>query len=75
MEDVACRVEAASPLELDRVQTLLGEGIVGTLAAAEDASALEAAGGGIVKASFSHFFFFAATIPTFLACRTVRRNQ
>lgn len=51
VEDVACRIEGASPAELAKVQTHLGEGIVGALSAAGDEAALEAAGAHAVKVS------------------------
>ena len=62
VEDVACRVGGSSPSELSRVQAQLTEGVVGTLAKAEDAAALEAAGEQVVTASAFFFFFFFLTI-------------
>lgn len=49
MEDVACRVESASPSELDRIQKYLAEGIIGALSSSGDSAMLEAAGSHVVK--------------------------
>lgn len=56
IEDVACRVEAASPSELGRVQSRLAGGVVGALTRAGDVTALEAGGGHVVKVMRAVFF-------------------
>lgn len=66
IEDVACRVEAASPSELSRVQSRLAGGVVGALTRAGDVTALEAGGGHVVKV-IRVVFFRGPLVSPFLA--------
>ena len=64
VEDVACRVEAASPSELGRVQSRLAGGVVGALTRAGDVAALEAGGGHVVKVREPFFFLGIFCYPS-----------